>query len=97
MYTREELEGRIFAANKEEWIGAALKDYRFGEEARVQTVEKGIILPLKRIAGTESYAGGVCDEGGGFVAGFRRGLKNPTGRCEVAQGYTVDGGGATHI
>ena len=92
MYTREELEGRIFAANKEEWIGAALKDYRFGEEARVQTVEKGIILPLKRIAGTESYAGGVCDEGGGFVAGFSRDLDAPVDlSCE--QSYTVDGGG----
>ena len=94
MYTRKELERRVFVANKEEWIDAALKDYRSNEEVRVQTVERGIILPLKRIAGTGTYAGGVCDEGGGFVAGFRRGLKNPTGWCEVAQGYKlVDGGG----
>ena len=96
MYTRKELERRIFAANKEEWIDAALRDYRSNEEARVQAVERGIILPLKRIAGTESYAGGVCDEGGGFVAGVRRNLE---ARCSYSceQGYTVDGGGAICI
>ena len=96
MYAREELEGRIFVSNKEEWIDAALKDYRSKEEAAVQTVERGIILPLKRIAGTSSYAGGVCDEGGGFVAGMRQDLEAPSW-CSCERGYVVDGGGATHI
>ena len=97
MYTRKELEGRIFAANKEAWIEAALKDYRSKEEAQVQTVEMGIILPLKRIAGTDSYAGGVCDEGFNFVAGHRPDLEKP-GWYSCAEGYAVDvGGGATHI
>ena len=95
MYTKKELEGRIFAANKEAWIEAALKDYRSNEEAQVQTVEMGIILPLKRIAGTDSYAGGVCDEGFNFVAGFRRDSENQVG-LDCLQSYAVDGGGATH-
>ena len=96
MYTRKELERRIFAPDKEARIEAALKDYRSKEEAKVQTVERGIILPLKRIAGTGSYAGGVCDEGFNFVAGFRRDSENQVG-IDCLQSYAVDGGGVQHI
>ena len=95
MYTRKELERRIFAPDKEARIEAALKDYRSKEEAKVQTVERGIILPLKRIAGTGSYAGGVCDEGFNFVAGFRRDSENQVG-LDCLQSYAVDGGGTRH-
>ena len=92
MNAKEELKGRIFTASNEQWIKAAVKDYRSKGEAAVQTVERGIILPLKRIAGTEAYAGGVCDARFKFVAGLRRNLDCPTySSCD--ESYKVHGGG----
>ena len=94
MYTREELGTRIFAPNKEAWIEAAAKDYRSKEEAKVQTVENGILLPLKKIKDSVSgiYAGGVCDKDFKFVAGFRRNLERQS-NMSCVESYTVDGGG----
>lgn len=94
MYTRQELEKRIFAPNKEKWIEAALKDYRSIEEAKVQTVERGIILPTKKIKDSVNgiYAGGVCDENFSFVAGLRRNLEMQD-NLSCIESYKINGGG----
>ena len=92
MYTNEELEGRIFAPNKAEWVEAALKDYRSKEESAVRAVERGMLLPLKKISGAPFYEGGVCDARFRFVAGFRRSIGAPVwATCEKS--YKVTGGG----
>ena len=93
MYTREELQKRIFARNKEEWLDATAKDYHSKEEVGVRTVERGIILPLERIIGTHAFAGGVCDENFSFVAGSKRNLDKAGAWHSCEQSYAVDGGG----
>lgn len=84
MYTREELERRIFAPNKETWIEAAAKDYRCEEEAKVQVIENGIILPTRKISETNSWIGGVCDENFNFAVGSG---------AQEAKCYVTNGGG----
>lgn len=91
MYTKEELKGRVFCSDRERWIEAAAKDYRSKEEAKVQAIKNGIMLPLRKIPGTNSFAGGVCDARFKFVAGLRRNLECPSwSSCE--ESYKVNGG-----
>ena len=94
MYTREELEKRVFVSNKEEWIEAAAKDYRSKEDAKVQVVERGFILPMRAVASAGPCAGGVYDENLDFVACFRRDLENTSNWKEIEKDHEVAGGGA---
>ena len=69
----EDLTKRLYVKNVDEWK-AELSKKRFSDrELEVKVVERGIILPPRRIDG--KYKGGVCDSDFNFVAGYT--MKDP--------------------
>lgn len=71
--------------NMEKWCST---DYYLNEKSGVRIVDNGFILPVKKIQGSDSMAGGVCDANGNFVAGHQgfKGVRWNTKR----NGHTVD-------
>lgn len=75
MYSKKELERRIFTENKQKYIDLCSQNYMLKGDPLVSKVKNGIILPLKKISDDTAngmYAGGVCDEEFNFIAGLIR-------------------------
>ena len=92
MYSKKELERRIFTENKQRYIDLCSQNYMLKGDPLVSKVKNGIILPLKKISDDTAngmYAGGVCDEEFNFIAGLKRKEKEVINMsCESA--YVLD-------
>jgi hypothetical protein len=74
----------LYVENIEEWKAASEKDYYIEEPIEVQTVENGIILPLKWDP-PQGRSGGVCDADGNFITGHKRHMqKGASGNIDHA-------------
>lgn len=64
----------LYVQNEKQWRARCEHDFLINEEATVQKIDRGVILPLKRITTTDRifYKGGVCDKNFSFVAGLAR-------------------------
>lgn len=92
MYSKEELEKRIFTENKKKWIDACSKDYFLKEQTKVTIIKNGILLPLKKIdkeTVNGKYGGGVCDEDFNFVGGLSRNAERAM-NYSCKESYKVD-------
>ena len=82
----EDLSKKFYVHNFGTWK-AAVNAKRFSDKKlEVKVIERGIILPLRRINSKEEYEGGVCDNDFNFVAGFSRHepeLKLRGGDCRI--------------
>ena len=68
----EDLSKKFYVHNFGTWK-AAVNAKRFSDKKlEVKVIERGIILPLRRINSKEEYEGGVCDNDFNFVAGYYR-------------------------
>ena len=89
---------RLYVENVEEWKKHLSKERFFEEELEVEVIERGIVLPTRKID-FGMYTGGVCDENLNFVAGYWRkkgGGSKRTFNC-LEKSYEVDRGSIVAI
>ena len=82
---------RLYVENADEWKRHLSKQRLSDVELEVKIVERGIVLPSRKIA-FGIYTGGVCDENLNFVAGYWRkkgGGSKRTFNC-LEESYAVD-------
>ena len=84
----EDLSKRLYVENAEAWKEALIQKRFVDVELEVKVVERGIILPSRKIKfGT--FQGGVCDENLNFVAGNKRKYAERGGFNTIESAYEV--------
>jgi len=85
------IDSTLYVRAFQKWEHICDKDYHMEGIPQVQTVDKGIILPLiEDKANPHLHVGGfggVCDPTGAFVAGHKRGVEH----SDTSGGYPVSG------
>jgi hypothetical protein len=89
----EDLSGKFYVEDIEDWKNQLAKKKFSDRKLEVKVIERGIILPMRKIPGT--YEGGVHDKDFNFIAGFARTPppRKTTGGgmwCVVESGYAVN-------
>ena len=82
---------RLYVSDDDKWSVSLSKERFSDAELEVEVIERGIVLPSRKIA-FGVYTGGVCDENLNFVAGYQRkkgGGSKRTFNCLEAA-YEVD-------
>ncbi|GAA0808924.1 hypothetical protein [Psychrobacter piscatorii] len=84
---------RLYAINLPKFEKQIAKNYVNLEKLECNTIENGIILPLRKteIPSTDAiYEGGVCDENLKFIAGHKRVNSEKPHNFECIRSYTID-------
>ena len=61
---------RLYVQNPDEWQSELSKKRFFDDELEVKVIERGIVLPARKVNGV--WEGGVCDNDFNFMAGYCR-------------------------
>jgi len=83
----------IYVSNKKTFENEVYKDYLIKETLNVKTVDKGILLPPKKIIDNEKngiYGGGVATKDGKFVAGLIRKVNDKRFNISCYESYKVN-------
>ena len=72
---------RFYVQNVDAWENNLSRKRFFGRKLEVKVIERGIILPARKVDGI--WQGGVCDSDFNFVAGFSRRENNAGGGFAV--------------
>ena len=88
----EDLSKRLYVENVESWIKQLSKKRFLDMKLDVKVIERGIILPARRLKDNKGWEGGVCDKDFKFIAGFKRGdgIRPINPHLSVISSYTVD-------
>ena len=89
---QEDSTKRLYVKDVKEWK-KRLSVKRFSDrKLEVKVIERGIILPARKLENDKGYEGGVCDENFNFVAGFSRsdGIKSISPHLSILSSYNVN-------
>lgn len=88
-------EQRIFTSQYSKWAKQTTRNRIIKTELKVQEVENGIILPIKKLRDIPGYdgvfGGGVTTEKYQFVAGHFRKKNDPSANYSVGESYKPEG------